>query len=43
MGFDEKSKYSRAIGVAIVTSILVTGLTSTINAQPNMIGGNMTG
>jgi hypothetical protein len=32
-----------AIGVAIVASVLVTGLASTINAQSNMTGGNMTG
>jgi hypothetical protein len=30
-----------AIGVAIVASVLVTGLASTINAQSNMTGGNM--
>ena len=32
-----------AIGVAIVASVLVTGLASTIYAQSNMTGGNMTG
>ena len=38
-----KSQIFAAIGVAIVASILVTGLASTINAQSNMTGGNMTG
>ena len=32
-----------AIGVALVASVWVTGLVSTINAQSNMTGGNMTG
>ena len=32
-----------AIGVAIVASVLMTGLASTIYAQSNMTGGNMTG
>ncbi len=32
-----------AIGVAIVASVLVIGLASTIYAQSNMTGGNMTG
>jgi hypothetical protein len=38
-----KSQIFAAIGVAIVASVLVTGLVSTINAQSNMTGGNMTG
>jgi hypothetical protein len=39
-----KSQIFVAIGVAIVTSVLVTGLASTIYAQSNMTGGgNMTG
>ena len=38
-----KSQKFVAIGVAIVASVLVTGLVSTINAQSNMTGGNMTG
>ena len=32
-----------AIGLAIVASVLVTGLASSIYAQSNMTGGNMTG
>ena len=32
-----------AIGVAVVASVLMTGLASTINAQSNMTGANMTG
>jgi hypothetical protein len=31
-----------AIGLAIVTSVLVTGLASSIYTQSNMTGGNMT-
>ena len=38
-----KSQIIVAIGVAIVASVLMTGLASTINAQSNMTGGNMTG
>jgi hypothetical protein len=38
-----KSQIFIAIGVAIVAAVLVTGFTSTINAQSNMTGGNMTG
>ena len=38
-----KSQIFVAIGVAIVASVLVTGLASTLNAQSNMTGGNMTG
>ena len=38
-----KSQIFVAIGVAIVASVLVTGLASTIYAQSNMTGGNMTG
>ena len=38
-----KSQIFGAIAVAIVASVLVTGLVSTINAQSNMTGGNMTG
>ena len=38
-----KSQIFVAIGVAIVASVLVTGLASTINAQSNMTGQNMTG
>ena len=38
-----KSEIIVAIGVAIVASVLVTGLASTLNAQSNMTGGNMTG
>lgn len=41
MPIDEKSNFV-AIGVAIVMSVLVIGLVSTINAQSNMTGGNMT-
>ena len=32
-----------AIGVAVVASVLMTGLASTVNAQSNMTGANMTG
>ena len=32
-----------AIGLAIVASVLVTGLASSIYAQSKMTGGNMTG
>ena len=35
-----KSQIFVAIGVAIVASVLVTGLASSINAQSNMTGGN---
>ena len=39
-----KSEIFVAIGVALVASVLVTGLVSTIYAQSNMTGGgNMTG
>ena len=38
-----KSQIFVAIGIAIVASVLVTGLASTIYAQSNMTGGNMTG
>ena len=38
-----KSQIFVAIGVAIVASVLVTGLASTIYAQSNTTGGNMTG
>jgi hypothetical protein len=38
-----KSQILMAIGVAIVASVLVTGLASSIHAQSNMTGGNMTG
>ena len=38
-----KSQIFVAIGVAIVASVLVSGLASTIYAQSNMTGGNMTG
>jgi glucose uptake protein GlcU len=38
-----KSQIMMAIGVAIVASVLVTGLASSIYAQSNMTGGNMTG
>jgi hypothetical protein len=37
-----KSQILMAIGVAIVASVLVTGLASSIYAQSNMTGGNMT-
>jgi hypothetical protein len=37
-----KSQLFVTIGVALVASVLVTGLTSTIYAQSNMTGGNMT-
>ncbi|MGH9975392.1 MAG: hypothetical protein ACRD8Z_06090 [Nitrososphaeraceae archaeon] len=36
-----KNQIFVAIGVAIVASVLVTGLASTIYAQSNMTGGNM--
>ena len=39
-----KTQIFVAIGVALVASVLVTGLASTIYAQSNMTGGgNMTG
>jgi hypothetical protein len=38
-----KNQIFVAIGVAIVASVLVSGLASTIHAQSNMTGGNMTG
>jgi hypothetical protein len=38
-----KSQILMAIGIAIVASVLVTGLASSIYAQSNMTGGNMTG
>ena len=38
-----KSQIFVAIGVAIVASVLVTGLASTIYAQSNMTGRNMIG
>ena len=38
-----KSQIFVAIGVALVASVLVIGLGSTIYAQSNMTGGNMTG
>ena len=38
-----KNQIFVAIGLAIVASVLVTGLASTIYAQSNMTGGNMTG
>ncbi|HYZ58647.1 MAG TPA: hypothetical protein VE544_03240 [Nitrososphaeraceae archaeon] len=41
-GSSIKSQIFVAIGVAIVASVLVTGLASTIYAQSNMTGGNMT-
>ena len=42
MGVWWKVKYSfAAIGVAIVASILLTGLASTINVQSYLTGGNM--
>ena len=37
-----KSQILMAIGVAIVASVLVTGLASSIYAQSNMTGGNTT-
>lgn len=36
-----KSQIFVAIGVALVTAVLVNGLASTIYAQSNMTGGNM--
>ena len=36
-----KSQIFVPIGVAIIASVLVTGLASTIHAQSNMTGGNM--
>jgi hypothetical protein len=41
-GSSIKSQIFVAICVAIVASVLVTGLASTIYAQSNMNGGNMT-
>ena len=41
-GSSIKSQIFVAIGVAIVASVLVTGLASTIYAQSNISGGNMT-
>jgi len=38
-----KNQILMALGVAIVASVLVTGLASSISAQSNMTGGNMTG
>jgi hypothetical protein len=38
-----KSQIFSVFGVAIVASVMMTGLASTINAQSNMTGGNMTG
>ena len=43
IGNSMKSQIFVAIGVAIVASVLVSGLASTIYAQSNMTGGNMTG
>jgi hypothetical protein len=43
MGSSMKSQIFVAIGVLIATSALVTGLASTIYAQSNTTGGNMTG
>jgi hypothetical protein len=40
-GSSMKSQIFVAIGVAIVASVLVTGLASSIYAQSNMTGGNM--
>jgi hypothetical protein len=43
-GSSMKTQIFVAIGVALVASVLVTGLASTIYAQSNMTGGgNMTG
>jgi hypothetical protein len=42
-GCSMKSQKFLAIGVALVASVLVVGLASTIYAQSNMTGGNMTG
>jgi hypothetical protein len=42
-GCSMKSQIFVAIGVALVASVLVVGLASTIYAQSNMTGGNMTG
>jgi hypothetical protein len=42
-GISMKSQIFVAIGVALVASVLVIGLGSTIYAQSNMTGGNMTG
>ena len=42
-GSSMKSQIFVAIGVAIIASVLVTGLASSIYAQSNMTGGNMTG
>jgi len=41
-GSPMKSQIFVAVGVAIFASVLVTGLTSSIYAQSNMTGGNMT-
>jgi hypothetical protein len=38
-----KNQIFAAIGVAIVASVLMTGIASIIYAQSNMTGGNMTG
>jgi hypothetical protein len=42
-GCSMKSQIFVAIGVALVASVLVVGLASTIYAQSNMTGGNVTG
>jgi lipopolysaccharide export LptBFGC system permease protein LptF len=42
-GISMKSQIFVAMGVALVASVLVIGLGSTIYAQSNMTGGNMTG
>ena len=42
-GSSMKSQIFVAIGVALVASVLVVGLASTIYSQSNMTGGNMTG
>jgi hypothetical protein len=42
-GCSMKSQIFVAIGVALVASVLVVGLASTIYAQSDMTGGNMTG
>jgi hypothetical protein len=41
-GISMKSQIFVAMGVALVASVLVIGLGSTIYAQSNMTGGNMT-
>jgi len=38
-----KNQILMTIGVAMIASVLVTGLASFIYAQSNMTGGNMTG